>query len=106
MTRATDAGAGPVVGFLAGVLLVGIGLLRFGRLVRFMPGLVVVGFTGGIAISIAFGQLNALLGLRGTNAEILPAVIAQLGKDVTLGLLIHALYEATQFDPETYKSTG
>lgn len=46
------------------------GLLKFGRLVRFMPGLVVVGFTGGIAISIAFGQLNTLLGLRGTDGRL------------------------------------
>lgn len=59
-----------LVGFLAGLLLVAMGLLKFGRLVRFMPGLVVVGFTGGIAISIAFGQLNTLLGLRGTDSRL------------------------------------
>lgn len=60
----------PLVGFLAGLMLVAMGLLKFGRLVRFMPGLVVVGFTGGIAISIALGQLNTLLGLRGTDARL------------------------------------
>lgn len=60
----------PLVGFLAGVMLVAMALLRFGRLVRFMPGLVVVGFTGGIAISIALGQVNALLGLRGTDPRL------------------------------------
>ncbi|MGE3856318.1 MAG: SulP family inorganic anion transporter [Dehalococcoidia bacterium] len=60
----------PLVGFLAGLMLVAMGVLRFGRLVRFMPGLVVVGFTGGIAVSIAFGQVNALLGLRGTDPRL------------------------------------
>lgn len=60
-------GALPMVGFMAGVILIAMGLLRFGRLVRFMPGTVIVGFTAGIALSIAFGQLNAFLGVTGTN---------------------------------------
>ena len=75
----------PLVGFLAGGMLVAMGVLKFGRLVRFMPGLVIVGFTGGIAISIAFGQLNTLLGLRGTDGRLeyfhekLADTIAHLG---------------------------
>lgn len=60
-------GALPMVGLMAGVILVAMGLLRFGRLVRYMPGTVIVGFTAGIALSIAFGQLNAVLGVTGTN---------------------------------------
>ena len=59
-----------MVGFLAGIMLVGMGLLRFGRLVRYMPGLVVVGFTAGIAVSIAIGQINTLLGLWGTDPRL------------------------------------
>lgn len=61
------AGALPMVGLMAGAILIVMGLLRFGRLVRYMPGTVIVGFTAGIALSIAFGQLNALLGITGTN---------------------------------------
>jgi SulP family sulfate permease len=60
-------GALPMVGLMAGAILVAMGLLGFGRLVRYMPGTVIVGFTAGIALSIAFGQLNAFLGVRGTN---------------------------------------
>ena len=60
-------GALPLVGFLAGVLLLLMSVFRFGRLVRYMPGVVVVGFTAGIALSIAFGQLNAFLAVSGTN---------------------------------------
>ncbi|GIW17951.1 MAG: hypothetical protein KatS3mg064_1108 [Tepidiforma sp.] len=63
-------GALPMVGLMAGVILVAMGLLRFGRLVRYMPGTVVVGFTAGIALSIAFGQLNAFLGVTGTNPSL------------------------------------
>jgi SulP family sulfate permease len=37
---------------------------------RFMPGLVVVGFTAGIALSIAFGQLNTFLAVQGTDPSL------------------------------------
>ncbi len=57
----------PMVGLMAGLILLAMGALRFGRLVRYMPGTVIVGFTAGIALSIAFGQLNAFLGVTGTN---------------------------------------
>lgn len=45
----------PMAGLMAGGILLVMSVLRFGRLIRYMPGLVVVGFTAGIALSIAFG---------------------------------------------------
>lgn len=63
-------GALPMVALLAGIILVAMGAFRFGRLVRYMPGTVIVGFTAGIALSIAFGQLNAFLGVTGTNPSL------------------------------------
>lgn len=60
----------PAVGIMAGVLLIAMWRLRLGRLVRFMPGLVVVGFTAGIGLSIGFGQLNSLLAVQGTDPAI------------------------------------
>lgn len=57
----------PMLAAMAGVLLIVMGRLRAGRLMRFMPGLVVTGFTAGIALSIGFGQLNAFLAVRGTD---------------------------------------
>lgn len=59
-----------LAGLMAGVMLVAMGLLKFGRTIRFMPQLVIVGFTAGIAISIAAGQLNNLLGLQGTDPRL------------------------------------
>lgn len=59
-----------LVGVLAGVMLILMGVLHFGRLVRFMPQLVIVGFTAGIAVSIAAAQLNNLLGLTGTDPRL------------------------------------
>ena len=63
-------GALAMVGLMAGILLIGMGLLRMGRLMRYMPGLVIVGFTAGIALSIAFGQLNTFLAVQGTDPKL------------------------------------
>jgi len=57
----------PMVALMSGGLLVLMSVLRFGRLMRFMPGLVVTGFTAGVALSLAFGQLNSFLGVNGTD---------------------------------------
>ncbi len=57
----------PMVAVLSGLILVAMSRLRFGRVMRFMPGLVVTGFTAGIAIVLAVGQLNAFLAVGGTN---------------------------------------
>jgi SulP family sulfate permease len=48
----------------AGVLLFAMGLLRLGRLVRYVPVSIVIGFTNGIAVLIAASQLKDWLGLE------------------------------------------
>jgi SulP family sulfate permease len=48
---------------MAGVLLLLMGLLRFGRLIEFIPYPVTTGFTAGIAVVIATLQLKDFLGL-------------------------------------------
>jgi SulP family sulfate permease len=53
--------------FLAGILLVALGLTGLGSAVRFLPRSVVVGFTNGIALLIASTQLKDLLGLEIPN---------------------------------------
>jgi sulfate permease, SulP family len=58
------------VGLMAGLILIAMGVLKFGRLVRYMPQLVIVGFTAGIAVSIAAGQLNNLFGLSDTDPRL------------------------------------
>jgi sulfate permease, SulP family len=51
-------------GLLAGVLLVAMGLARFGKLIQFIPHPVTTGFTAGIATVIATLQLKDALALR------------------------------------------
>jgi len=58
-----------IAGALAGVLLLIIGLLRLGRFIAFIPAPVITGFTSGIALIIAIGQIDNLLGIKTPGAE-------------------------------------
>ena len=53
-----------VATIMAGGLLVALGVARLGQLVRYIPYPVTVGFTAGIAVVIASGQVRDALGLR------------------------------------------
>jgi SulP family sulfate permease len=53
-----------VAGMLAGVMLVGMGLAKLGRLIQYIPHPVTTGFTAGIAVVIATIQLKDFLGLK------------------------------------------
>lgn len=48
---------------MAGVLLFAMGVLRLGRLIRYVPVSIVTGFTSGIAVVIGLQQLKDFLGL-------------------------------------------
>ncbi len=50
--------------FMAGIILIGMGLFRFGGAIKFIPHPVVVGFTSGIAVIIFSSQVKDFLGLR------------------------------------------
>ncbi len=53
-----------IAGFMAGVILLVLGLFKFGTVIKFMPYPVTVGFTSGIAVIIFSGQIKDLLGLK------------------------------------------
>ncbi|MCR5451513.1 MAG: STAS domain-containing protein [Lachnospiraceae bacterium] len=48
---------------VAGVLLIIMGVLKFGGLIRFIPYTITTGFTAGIALTIVIGQIKDFLGL-------------------------------------------
>ena len=52
-----------VATFMAGVILVLLGLFRLGTVIKFIPYPIVVGFTAGIALTIFSTQVNDFLGL-------------------------------------------
>jgi SulP family sulfate permease len=58
-----------VVGLMAGVIILVIGLLRLGRFVAFIPSSVITGFTSGIAFIIFVGQIDNFLGISTPGSE-------------------------------------
>lgn len=48
---------------MAGIILILMGLLRLGSLIRFIPYTITTGFTAGIAVTIVIGQIKDFLGL-------------------------------------------
>ena len=54
----------------AGALLLAAGLFRLGRLISFIPMPVVMGFTSGIAVTIALGQIDNFFGTVSEGGKI------------------------------------
>ncbi|MDE5700227.1 MAG: sodium-independent anion transporter, partial [Lachnospiraceae bacterium] len=48
---------------LAGLILVVMGFLRLGNLIKYIPFTITTGFTAGIAVTIVIGQIKDFLGL-------------------------------------------
>lgn len=48
---------------MAGIILVLMGVFRLGNIIKFMPYPIIVGFTGGIAVTIFSTQMNDLFGM-------------------------------------------
>ena len=55
---------------LAGLILIAMGLLRMGSLIKFIPYTITTGFTAGIAVTILIGQLKDFFGLTFTRAPV------------------------------------
>lgn len=54
---------------LAGVILMVMGFLRLGNLIKFIPYTITTGFTSGIAVTILVGQIKDFLGLSVVSEE-------------------------------------
>jgi SulP family sulfate permease len=73
--------------FLAGLILIGIGFLRLGAYIRYIPHPVIVGFTSGIAVIIMASQLRDLFGVTLPGREpaaFLPKLQALAGAATTV----------------------
>ena len=71
---------------IAGILLILMGVFRLGSLIKFIPYTITTGFTAGIAVTIAIGQIKDFLGLTypaGTETietlDKLKAIFANIG---------------------------
>ncbi len=83
---------------MAGIILILMGVLRMGGLIKYIPHTITVGFTSGIAVTIFIGQLKDFFGLaypEGTNAvettEKLFAVVKNFGTVNWLSVLVGVL---------------
>lgn len=64
-----------IAGLMAGLIILAIGLFRLGRVVNFIPVPVITGFTSGIALIIAIGQIDNALGIEGGHVESTTAIL-------------------------------
>ncbi len=76
---------------MSGLMLTAVGVLRLGSLIRHIPHAVTVGFTCGIAVTIAASQLKDLGGLHLAGAEPGPLI----AKIAALGQVLATLTPAT-----------
>ncbi|KAG6335871.1 hypothetical protein ID866_3208 [Astraeus odoratus] len=72
-TKHPDVWSGPQIAttlaFICGFIVLGIGILRLGWLVEFIPAPAVSGFMTGSAINIVAGQVPGLMGITGFNTR-------------------------------------
>ncbi|EKN70704.1 sulfate transporter [Neobacillus bataviensis LMG 21833] len=54
-----------IAGFMAGIILLFMGIFKLGSLIKYIPRPVTIGFTTGIAVTIFTGQIASFLGLKG-----------------------------------------
>ncbi len=59
-----------VATIMAGIILILMGFLKFGNLIRFIPYTITTGFTAGIAVTILIGQIKDFLGLTFKSSPI------------------------------------
>lgn len=72
--------------FLSGLLLILAGVLKLGDLVSFIPLPVITGFTSGIAVIIALGQINNITGFASEGTEAVERIISYFTYTQTLDL--------------------
>ncbi|MBQ2668262.1 MAG: SulP family inorganic anion transporter [Clostridia bacterium] len=84
-----------LVGLMAGVLMLLAGLLKLGKLVHLIPKPVITGFTSGIAVIIALGQVDNFFGVHSEGESAVQKLLSygELGfkpdwHAVAIGLLV------------------
>ncbi len=65
-----------MAGFISGVILVLAAIFKIGRLVSYIPSPVITGFTSGIAIIIALGQIDNFFGTKSEGSDAIEKLIS------------------------------
>lgn len=87
-----------ITGFISGILLLLAAVFHFGKLVSFIPAPVITGFTSGIAVIIALGQIDNFFGTTSVGADNIEKILSygRLGFSpniyaVLIGVLVMAI---------------
>lgn len=87
-----------MAGFLSGFLLIAAGYLKFGRLIQLIPMPVIAGFTSGIAMIVAIGQIDHFFGVTSSGSSPLLKLLSYLQsgfhpqwQTTAIGLLVVAV---------------
>lgn len=83
-----------IAGFLSGLILIAAALLKVGALVSYIPSPVVTGFTSGIAVIIALGQIDNFFGTISSGEGALAKLFSytSLGFPIDLATLGYGLF--------------
>ncbi|WP_284037669.1 sulfate permease [Neobacillus sp. 114] len=89
-----------IAGFMAGVILVLMGVFKLGSLIKYIPRPVTIGFTAGIAVTIFTGQIASFLGLEGIKKHEefilnIKEIVVHLGSTNIFSILTAAICLAT-----------
>lgn len=69
-----------LAGVIAGVMILLMAIFNLGRVISFIPSPVIVGFTSGIAVIIAVGQLPNVLGTAGGGSESAVGILSEYAR--------------------------
>ncbi len=75
-----------ISGIMAGVLLILMGFLRVGSVMKFFPYPITIGFTTGIGVTLLIGQIKDLCGFESSGTEAIEKVISYIENIKTFDL--------------------
>ena len=67
-----------LAGIMAGVILIAMGLLKAGNVMKFFPFPITVGFTTGIGVTLLIGQIKDFCGFNASGTEAIEKVISYI----------------------------
>lgn len=95
-TTASNVAVATCLAMMSGIVMLGIGLLRLGFILDFIPGPVIAGFTTGGAVTVVITQIPAFFGVKGVDTRadtylVVAGIFKNLGSanwvDALFGLL-------------------
>ncbi len=75
-----------IAGIMAGVLLILMGVLRAGNVMKFFPYPITVGFTTGIGVTLLIGQIKDLCGFTASGTEAIEKIVSYIQNISTFDL--------------------